>query len=431
MSGHSVMFGPSSSHTWLKCPYSAFARSKLPNRSTSYTEAGTLAHELCEIKVKLAFGQMTADEFSQKLAAIEANALYDPAMKGNSEMYLDTIRELATAYFNQPPFIAVERKVSYTSVCGDDGFGTSDCLLYGGSTLVVVDYKNGAGVPVSAVNNPQMKLYALGALQSVLDPLVYDIQKIVLCIVQPNISETASVWETTTDDLMAWVETTLKPAVKNIKEENFYKRAGHWCKDGFCPNYINCTEWRAKFASVYADFETEGKELDLDSLSNDELGELYTKVYAVKEWMKKIQDKVEYLVTKGTNVKGWKMVAGRSKRIFTDPDGVEQALKAAGLDPAMTHTTPTLLALTKIEALMGKKNFAATCGAYIGTATEKPAVVSENDPRQALNSAASDFADVAPAPVEKETEKATPDEPPRTAKKSRKTAPKKDTPPTT
>ena len=424
MSNHSVMFGPSSSHTWLNCPYSAFARSKLPNRSTSYTEAGTLAHELCEIKVKLAFGQMSAEDFSQKLAAIEANALYDPAMKGSSETYLDTIQALAVSYFNQPPFVSVERKVSYSSICGEDGFGTSDCLLYGGSTLVVVDYKNGAGVTVSAVNNPQMKLYALGALQSVLDPLVYDIQRIVLCIVQPNVSETASIWETTTDDLMAWVETALKPAVKNIQEGNFYRRAGHWCKDGFCPNYINCTEWRARFASVYADFESADKELDLDSLSCEELGDLYAKVYVIKEWMNKVQDKVEYLVTKGTKVKGWKMVAGRSKRIITDTDGVEQALKTAGLDPAMTHTAPTLLALTKLEGLMGKKSFAETCGAYIGTTTEKPAVVPESDPRRELGSAASDFADFAPA--ETKTAKVAAEEEPKPVKKRRKAAPAAD-----
>ena len=431
MSNHSVMFGPSASHTWLKCPYSAFARSKLPNTTTSYAEEGTLAHELCEIKVKLAFGQISPEEFEQRLAAIEANSLFDPGMKGNSDMYLDTIRELAAAYFNHPPFVAVEQRVSYSSICGEDGFGTSDCLLYGGSTLVVVDYKNGSGVTVPAYENPQMKLYALGALQTVLDPMIYDIQKIVLCIVQPNVFETPSVWETTTDALMAWVETTLKPAVKNIQDGNFYKRAGSWCKNGFCPNYVNCTEWRSKFASVYADFEMEDKEKDLDNLSPDELGDLYTKVYAVNEWMKKIKDTVEYQVNKGVKIKGWKKVAGKSKRVIIDPDGLEKALAEKGLDPAMTHTPSQLLALTHLEKLFGgTKKFTEACGAYIGKTTEKPAVVPESDPREEINTAASDFKDVA-APAPESTTEEEPKAKKAPKKSTKKAAPANEEPKTT
>jgi len=394
---HSIMFGPSASHTWLKCPYSAFARANTPNTTSSYAEAGTLAHELCEIKVKLASGQMSAYEFEERRARIEANPIFDAGMKGSSQLYLETIQQLETMYFKYQPFVAVERTVSYSDICGEDGFGTADCILYGESTLVVVDYKNGSGVPVSAEENPQMKLYALGALQSVVDPLVYDIDKIVLCIVQPNVYEEPQIWETCKADLMSWVESTLKPAVKNIQEKKFFKRAGGWCKSGFCPNYVNCTAWREHFASVYADYASEDKDLNLDSLSADELGELYTKIYELKGWMETLQNHVECLVTSKTPVKGWKLVEGRSKRFIKDPDGMEAALTKAGFDPAMTHSTPELLPITKLEKLFGgAKAFNAACKDYIGKTKDKPAVVPESDPRKAIDSASSDFEEFAP-----------------------------------
>ncbi|MGN0617529.1 MAG: DUF2800 domain-containing protein, partial [Ruminiclostridium sp.] len=142
----------------------------------------------------------------------------------------------------------------------------------------------------------------------------------------------------------------------------------------------------------------------------DELGDLYTKVYAVNAWMNKIKETVEYQVNKGVKIKGWKKVAGKSKRVIIDPDGLEKALAEKGLDPAMTHTPSQLLALTHLEKLFGgTKKFTEACGAYIGKTTEKPAIVPDSDPREEINTAASDFKDVAapaPAPTTEEEPKA-------------------------
>lgn len=408
VTAHSKCFGPSSSHSWLHCPYSAIARNNIPDKSSVYAETGTLAHELCEIKLKLYFDQITPEEYSDRLAKIQANPLYTADMLSNSETYLQTIRELSISHYSFAPIVYIEQQVKYDDICGDDGFGTSDCILLGGDTLTVVDYKNGQGVAVSARNNPQMRLYAYGALHSVVIPYLYDIKKIVMCIVQPNISDTASVEIITKDELLEWVETVVKPAAAKIQSGSKDRVPGKWCSDGFCPNFTQCRAWCEKFAAVYADYQTDYSEADIDSMSNDELGDLYTKVKEISAWIKKLDKKVESLLTAGKPVKGWKLVAGRSTRAFTDVDKAYEALsEAANIDKEMFYSRVPL-GITEASKLVGKKLFDTTCEPYMTKSPGKPAVTPESDPREPINaSASSDFEDLTPAPEapEKSTKK--------------------------
>lgn len=397
---HSKYFGPSASHSWLRCPYSAFARNTIPDQSSVYAETGHLAHELCEIKLKLYFKQMTADEFKKRLEAIEVDKLYTTDMLSNSETYLQTVKELSMEHYAVAPIAYIEQLVKYDDICGEDGFGTSDCILLGGDTLTVVDYKNGQGVAVPAKNNPQMRLYAYGALHSIVMPFLYDIKKIVMCIVQPNINM-VSTDVISKDELLNWIDTEVKPAVAKIQSGCKDRIPGHWCKDAFCPNYAYCAAWREMFAAVYADYQTEYKDIEVDTLSPDELGELYTKTQALSSWLKKLDTQVETQLKNNVPVKGWKLVAGRSNRVFTDVDKAYEVLsEAAKLDKEMFYSRVPL-GITEASKLVGKKLFDATCEPYMTKSQGKPAVVPESDPRKAIDtSAASDFADMA-APQDK------------------------------
>lgn len=392
---HSKYFGPSASHSWLRCPYSAIARNTIPDKSSIYAETGHLAHELCEIKLKLYFKQITAEEYQNRLKAIESNELFTADMLSNSETYLQTVKELSMEHYTVEPIAYVEQLVKYEDICGDDGFGTSDCVLLGGDTLTVVDYKNGQGVAVSAKSNPQMRLYAYGALHSIVMPFLYDIKKIVMCIVQPNINM-ISTDVISKDDLLIWVNATVKPAVAKIQSGCKDRVPGHWCRDAFCPNFAQCAVWREKFAAVYADYQTEYKDIEVDTLSADELGELYTKTQELSAWLKKLDKQVEALLKKNTPVKGWKLVAGRSTRVFTDVDKAYEALsEAAKLDKEMFYSRVPL-GIIDASKLVGKKLFDSACEPYMTKSQGKPAVVPESDPRKAIDtSAAADFADMA------------------------------------
>lgn len=393
---HSKFFGPSASHSWLRCPYSAIARDALPDIATEHTEKGRIAHEICEIKLKLYFGQITADEFKKRLEIIEANELFTGDMLYNSDTYLQTVKELSMEYYTVEPIAYIEQLVKYEDICGEDGFGTSDCVLLGGDTLTVVDYKNGQGVAVSAKNNPQMRLYAYGALHSIVMPFLYDIKKIVMCLVQPNLNLI------TTDvisksALLDWIDTEVKPAVAKIQSGCKDRVPGHWCKDAFCPNFAQCAAWREKFAAVYADYQTEYKDIEVDTLNPDELGELYAKTHELSAWLKKLDKHIETLLQNKIPVKGWKLVAGRgSGRKFTDVDkAYEELSKVTKIDKEMFYSR-TPLGITAAGKLVGPKLFDTVCGPYLIDPPGKPTVVPESDPRKAIDtSAASDFADMA------------------------------------
>lgn len=395
ISAHSKCFGPSSSHSWINCPFSAIARQQIPDRSSKYAETGTLAHELCEIKLRLYFGQISSEEFAECLSQIQANVLYTDDMLSSSNEYLETVKELSLTHYDTQPIAYIEQKISYDDICGADGFGTSDCILLGGDTLTVIDYKNGSGVPVSAEGNPQMRLYAYGALHSVVNPMFYDINKVVMCIVQPNLNSiTTDV--ITTAELLDWIENTVKPAVNKINAGCKDRVPGKWCKEGFCPNFTQCSAWREKFASVYADFTTDYADKDTDTLTNDELGDLYAKVSELSAWIEKLKARVEFEIQGGHPVKGWKMVEGRSTRCLTDVDAAFGELcKQTGIDKSLLYKT-TPVSLTEAEKIIGKKDFGNICKPWISKKSGKPALAPESDKRKAIDhSTESDFADVA------------------------------------
>lgn len=387
---HAKFFGPSSSHSWVHCPFSAIIRGSTPDKSSIYADTGTLAHELCEIKLKLYFSQISKEEYDERLKTILANPLYDPAMQSSSDEYIETIKELSCTHYNVEPICYVEQKVTYEDLCGEDGFGTSDCILLGGETLTVVDYKNGTGVFVSSKENSQMRLYAYGAMHSIVDPMFYRIRKIVMCIVQPNLNN-ISVDIITTDELLEWINDVVKPAVSKIQAGCKNRVPGWWCQKSFCPNFATCRAWREKFAAVYADYQTDYSSIDYDTLTPDELGDLYTKVMELKPWMDKLDKKVESLLKKKQSVKGWKLVAGRSNRVLTDADKAYEVLsKESGVDLSMFYSKVPIT-LTAASKLVGKKVFDEVCAPYIDKPPGKPTVAPESDPRRSINSAVSDF----------------------------------------
>lgn len=155
---HAIL-SASSSHRWLECPPSAKLCAELPDTSSEYAQDGTDAHTLCEHRLKALLGRETADPTE--------NLTYY-----NEEMERCTV-EYATYAYEQvekakvacnDPIVLIEQKLDF-SRWAPEGFGTGDCVIVADGTLSVIDFKYGKGVEVLAENNPQMKLYALGALE--------------------------------------------------------------------------------------------------------------------------------------------------------------------------------------------------------------------------------------------------------------------------
>ena len=85
-------------------------------------------------------------------------------MQGFTDQYVDYVETLSNS-LPEKPYMAVEKMVEFDEYV-PDGFGTADCILICGSVMHVIDFKYGKGVPVNAGGNPQMGLYALGALKA-------------------------------------------------------------------------------------------------------------------------------------------------------------------------------------------------------------------------------------------------------------------------
>ena len=158
-----ALLSASSAHRWMECPPSALLEAQFPDTTSEAAKEGTLAHELCEMKLRNYF--FTPAYSKRKLNAaikkLKENDLWQDEMIGHADTYLDYITAAALA-FEEAPYVAIEKKVDLTRWI-PDGFGTADCILISQNVLHVIDFKYGKGVPVSAEHNPQLVLYALGA----------------------------------------------------------------------------------------------------------------------------------------------------------------------------------------------------------------------------------------------------------------------------
>ena len=158
-----ALLSASSAYRWLVCTAAPRFEEQFPSGTSEYAEEGTLAHELCELRCNKQFKGLDDKIYAEKLTKIQQDPRYEPEMMTTSQAYVDYLLEKAHTY-DSMPYMAFEVRVDLTEVI-PEGFGTCDAVMIGGDTLHITDYKHGRGVPVSAVGNPQMRLYALGALK--------------------------------------------------------------------------------------------------------------------------------------------------------------------------------------------------------------------------------------------------------------------------
>lgn len=159
-----ALLSASSAARWLHCTAAPRFEEQFPENTSEYAEEGRLAHAICELKVIKHFTtQIKPRTYTSRLKKLKENPLYQDEMDKTSDLYLEHLTERAMQY-NAKPNVAAEVQVDFAEYV-PEGFGTCDCIMIGGDTLSITDYKHGKGVPVSAENNPQMRLYALGALK--------------------------------------------------------------------------------------------------------------------------------------------------------------------------------------------------------------------------------------------------------------------------
>lgn len=373
----------SSSYRWINCPPSARLAMQFPPVTSDYAEAGRLAHEIAEYKARSYFLEPVAKRsYSARLAKFKKDPHYDPGMDSATDDYLDFLK-MITLSFKTMPFIALESRVEYSNVA-PDGFGTADCLIIGEDQMHVVDYKNGAGIPVEAEHNTQMQLYALGALQTYSAFFGSGIQQIHLHIVQPHAGGVKS-WSLPLDDLIIWADQIARPAaLLAIRGEGEFN-PGPWCDKTFCPARALCTARAKQMLTLEPMINTEP-----ELLTDDQIGDILTTAQFLDSWVEQLKAYALSAAMQGRKITGYKVVEGRGSREWIDQGAAFAALEGRGVQEAMLWERKPV-SVAALEKILGKAAFREAAEDLVLRKPGKPALVPESDRRPEYNAAAIAF----------------------------------------
>lgn len=371
---HAVL-SASSSHRWLNCSPSARLEQEFEDRETEAAAEGTAAHALCEHKLRRALKLQSRRKPISRYDSDEMDMHTD----GYVQFVLETLAEVRRHC--DDPLINIEQRLDFSCYV-PDGFGTGDCIIIGDKIIHIIDFKYGQGVLVEAEHNPQMMLYALGALR--LFDSLYDIEEVAMTIYQPR-RENISTWTIPVDELKAWAENELVPKARLAYEGKGEYRPGPWCT--FCKAAVKCRA-RAEEKLRLAQYEFAKPPLLTDTEIEDILGKLDDLTRWAEEIKTYAQDAA---LNHGKQWHGYKVVEGRSVRKYSNEDAVVEAANAAGYYDIFRKT---LLPITEMEKLMGKQEFQSILGGLIIKPAGKPTLVPVSDKRPAITKANIDFKEI-------------------------------------
>ena len=360
-----ALLSASSAHRWLECPPSAVANEAYPNQDTAFTQEGTLAHEVAEIYAK---GEFIAPEAAEATGILITKEMIECAKE-----YAEYIEEHKKS---NDAIVLLEQRVDF-SPWVPDGFGTCDCIIIQDDTLTIIDYKYGQGVAVSATDNPQMKLYALGAMNDY--GIAMDVKKVELHIFQPRLNN-ISTDNLTVEELMEWAEKTVKPTAKKaIKGKGKYAPGEH-CR--FCQHGGKCRAL-TKMCTEYLD--THGLRVALPVLAPHEVADVLRMEPMVTLWLKKVKEQAMATLMNGEELPGYKLVEGKlGNRKWSDEQKVSETLRIAGYS-LMEITETRLLSPSQMDKSIGKKRVAELLDGMIERAPGAPTIAPITDKRPAYD----------------------------------------------
>lgn len=368
-----ALLSASKADRWLNCTPSARMEEPFQEHDFMSEPAaeGTLAHELSELMLYCVLNTIDADEI-ERSKLIAANPLYSEAMYQHADEYVAYVME----QYNEARARSIDAKIFLEARLNltdyiPEGFGTGDVVIISDGLLEVTDLKYGKGVPVSAVENRQMMLYALGALREY--DFLYDLHTVRMTIYQPRL-DNISTYEMSTDDLRKWANDELIPRAKMAFDGVGEFVPGKHCQ--FCKVKPTC--------KALADYNLELAKYDFlaaDLLTPAEVADILTRKKMFVDWIGSVDDYALAQALNGVKFPGFKLVEGRSNRVITDKAAAASKLIAAGLEADKVYKPQELRGLTELEKAAGKKTFDAVLAGLIAKPEGKPTLVPADDKR--------------------------------------------------
>lgn len=349
-----------------------------PDEQSPYAAEGTIAHDLAEAILR------------HKLEGRKAPKLddYSAEMVEAVNRYVDICEEKvneARARSSDAEAM-IEARLDFSRWV-PEGFGTGDMVIVADGILEVIDLKYGKGVPVSAVENTQMRLYALGAYD--VNEFLYVIKTVRMTIVQPRL-DSVSTDEMSLEELLDWGE-DIKPIAQRA-----------WDGIGECTPCDYCNFCKARHACrALADtcldtFYKNGGKLN-QLLTDREVSDILGMKDLITKWIKGVYDfAYEKALSGEKQWPGYKLVEGTSRRTITDPEAAAKTLLDNGYKEEEIFKPRELEGITNLQKVLGKKGVAEYLEAYIDKPEGKPTLVPESDKRPAINtveSMANEFTD--------------------------------------
>lgn len=360
---HAIL-SASASHRWLMCTPSARLERNFEDITSPYAAEGTEAHALAE---------KTLNGFL-KNGTSQVKCPENVEMQEAVQRYVDICIEKINGarQISKDSQIKVEQRLDFSKWV-PEGFGTGDMVIISDEFLEIIDLKYGKGVPVSAINNSQMRLYALGMFDAY--GYLYGAEKVRMTIVQPRLdsisTETISV-----EDLLAWGE--------EVKQKAKIAFAG---KGEFCAG-AHCRFCKARHTCrAHAEYELKNIKEDLQAaeLEDFEISDILLRAKGIKTWLDGLEAYALGKALDGYDWPGMKLVEGRSNRKITDDSKAVNILVEAGYSPDDIYKPQALRSITDLEKLCGKKTFSELLSGVIEKPPGKPTLVSEKDKRKALD----------------------------------------------
>lgn len=378
---HAIL-APSKASRWINCPPSARLEDREPDKQTFFTAEGTLAHEISDLKLQRKLGIISSQKLGGQMKTLKKREfedvkLYHPEMEDYTDDYVTYCMSLVSEMDGEA---FVERKIDI-SMYAPDCFGSVDFSVINDEVLHIVDFKYGKGKEVSAIDNDQMKLYAAGTLMAHYDdyPLIETIR---MTIYQPrinNISES----EITVDELLNWASGISAVAKQAFDGTGEYKIGEH-C--GFCKLKHKCRAY-AEMSQEMAD-----KLFNDPMLTDEEVLEMYEIAPLVKKWADSVMAYVKAKANDGHQWPGYKMVAGRSSRAWTNREEVIDLAQCDGLSDDKIFKMD-LLSPAQMEKSIGKKLYEVMFSDLVEFKTGAPTLVKDSDKRRAINEDVRDMFD--------------------------------------
>lgn len=376
----------SGAHRWMACTPSVKLEEQFPDKGSAYAAEGTLAHTMAETIIRYNNNEITKRAFSTRMNKIRKEELYGKDMEEYISDYAQNVWEIFNEAKASCPDAQLlpEQRLDFSEYV-PDGFGTGDIVIIADDMVQVIDLKYGKGVGISAKENPQLRLYGLGAYLE--HSMLYDIRRVKMTIIQPRL-ENISTEELSVEELLEWAEKEVRPKAElAMKGEGEYQTGEH-CR--FCKAKAVC---RAR-----SEYNLELSKLEFrnpDTLEEWEIGEILQRAEELNSYVSDVRDYVfDQALNHGKKYEGWKLVEGRSNRKYLDEGKVRETLIEAGY-PDEDITETKVLGITAMEKAIGKKVFGEVLGDLVIKPEGKPVLVSETDKRPEINTADSakkDFA---------------------------------------